>query len=389
MIRFLPLAALFFVFTASAEPAQQQLAPDTESRWVPFELTRGNQIRFTLLMNGKPASAVLDTGVSDTVVSTGFAATAGLAPGVAARAEAIGGGVNIRWTTADTLRIGGLTRRGGRIAVTELKGVAIGGGTPIDLLVGSDILSCCAIEVDYDARRFRLLPSGRMPFRGTDVPLTLARDTGTYQAEVQLAGRRVRPVIVDTGDGSALTVSRAAWEASGAVAQATTSTIAYGLGGPIETEVAVVPAVGIGAVTVRDVEVRIEDAAGFSMRTGTAGRIGTGLLQRYHLLLDPRAGHMVLAPARAASAAPRRSTSGLLLAYQPGRFRVLHVMRNSPAAAAGWKAGEEICQVDGTPVPGRVSPDFTADWTAGVPGRVVTLGLCDGSTRALTLAKFY
>ena len=35
---------------------------------------------------------------------------------------------------------------------------------PIELLVGRDMIADYALDIDYDARRFRLLPSGRLPF---------------------------------------------------------------------------------------------------------------------------------------------------------------------------------------------------------------------------------
>jgi hypothetical protein len=63
-------------------------------------------------------------------------------------------------------------------------------------------------------------------------------------------------------------------------------------------------------------------------------------------------------------------------------------MKNGPAAAQGWKAGETICWVDDAKVPDRADGAF-ALWAADRPGRVVRLGLCDGEERALRLAAFY
>lgn len=64
-------------------------------------------------------------------------------------------------------------------------------------------------------------------------------------------------------------------------------------------------------------------------------------------------------------------------------------MAGSPAAKAGWKADELICQVDGQAV--ALTPDGGVDvrWGTDAPGRVVRLTLCDGATRTLTLARFY
>ena len=50
------------------------LAPDSDVRWVPFDLTPGNQIRFTLTLDARSLVAILDTGVSHSVLARKSAA---------------------------------------------------------------------------------------------------------------------------------------------------------------------------------------------------------------------------------------------------------------------------------------------------------------------------
>ena len=384
-------AALIGIVTPAAQlnaaPPAMHLAADTEARWVPFELTPGNQIRFRTLLNGRWVDAMLDTGVTDSAVSARFAREAGLKPLVKGRADAIGGSVALSWTGIDRVEVGGLVRTGGRVAIIDAD-PRVTGAAPVDLFVGSDLLAAHALEIDYDAQRFRLLPSGRMPFRGTTVPLRLADRTGLYLSELDLGGRSHRPVIVDTGDGSMVTLTPAAWRASASPVARTTTAIAYGLGGTVESEVTIVPALRLAGLVAREVELRVEPDTGFSARKGAAGRIGGGLLRRHRVLLDPRAGRMVLAPGARADWPITRSTSGLLVAQEGTRLKVLHVMRNSPAAESGWRAGVQICAIDGI---GVADADSSAiqGWSVGAPGRQVRLTLCDGSERSLTLARFY
>jgi hypothetical protein len=384
------LAALLLSCPAAAQPPQAALALDSAALWVPFELTPGNQLRFRMAVNGRPATAILDTGVSYTVTSRAFAAALGLKPVASGRAQAIGGTVSLGWAAVEQLSLGGLTRAGGRVAVADLSGIATGTPTPVEVLVGADLLATHALDIDYDQKRFRLLPSGRLPFRGTSIPLGIARGSGVFVSELAVGARRLRPVIVDTGDGSAVTIASEAWTTVRPPAAKATTAYAVGLGGPIETDLLVLPAIRLGALTARNVEVRVERGGGFSNATGTAGRIGSALLQRYRVLLDPAARRMVLSPGRTADREPLRSTSGLLVSYEQTALRVLHVMRNSPAATGGWKAGERICTIDGADLPADYLTSQLAAWPAGTPGRTVTLGLCDGGgDRVLTLARFY
>jgi hypothetical protein len=356
---------------------------------VPFTLTPGNQVRFTATLDGKPVSAVLDTGLSYSVLSRDFARRAGIAVTPRGNATVIGGVVPIGWATMRTLALGGLTRRGGEIAVAEVPALAAGGGEAIDLLVGPDLLSRYALDIDYPAHRFRLLPSGQLPFRGDSAPLTTSPVTNIYLSDGRLGRHALHPLVVDTGDGSMLTLSQAAWRAAEPDPPPMTSAISYGLGGAVVTGLAVVPALSLGDLTARNIEVRIEAADGFSDAVGAEGRIGTGFLQRYRVLLDPRARRMVFAPGPDADRPPVRSTSGLLLGLDQGRLRVVHVMRNGPAAAAGWKRGDLICHIDGQPIPADYPDNPLSGWSTGTPGRTVSLGLCDGSVRTLTLARFY
>ncbi|RYY27680.1 MAG: hypothetical protein EOP62_06720 [Sphingomonadales bacterium] len=373
---------LAFLALAIQEPV---LAPDSEARWVPFELTASNQIRFTMQAGGREAMAVLDTGISTTVVSRSFADGLRLKHIQSGRAAAIGGAIPVDLAEAPRLALGGLSRVGGRVIVTEMPALA---GLAADIYVGSDLLGCCALDIDYAARRFRILQSGRMPFTGDTAPLARTR-IGVFVTEFTLGGRRLRPILVDTGDGSSLTLTSQSWAISRPPGIRITTTLGFGAGGPLVSDAAVLPGITLGGKATGEAEVRIEAAGGFSQAAGTAGRIGTGMLLRYRVLLDPRAGRMILSPDPAAVTHVVRSTSGMLLNYTLGTLEVLHVMRGSPAEQAGFKPGERICTADGMPVRTDVEDDGRIEWTVGAPGRVVRLADCEGRERSITLRLFY
>lgn len=384
-----PLLPLLFLAAAPApQPATSALVEDSEARWVAFDLTPGNQIRFLMTLDGRPVTAILDTGVSTSVLSRRYALANGLAVGAGGRAATIGGTVDVGTVATASLAAGGMVRTGGTLAVVDLPATATGSANAVDLLVGRDLTAAFALDIDYHQRRFRFLKSGRMPFAGVTAPLAIAPDRQIYVSSITIAGKQLRPIVVDTGDGSAVTLSGQAWSQA-KLAPAVTSTISYGIAGPVTSDLAIVPALSVGQATARDVEVRIEPAGGFSETIGVAGRIGSGFLQRYRVLLDPGAGHMLLAAEPGATPPPVRSTSGLLLGITRDRLKVLHVMRGGPAAASGWKEGDAICAVDGMAVGPAYATSPAARWVTGAPGTSVTLRLCDGEERTLTLRRFY
>ncbi len=401
LLTLVPLIAVVFVSAREpVEPAPAispaardrgayHLATDAEARWVPFDLTPGNQIRFTMQLDGRDVTAILDTGVSYTLLAKASPAVDAGKLVAGGSATAIGGSVALGWMPTRTVALGGLARTGGGVTVADLPAIATGSAAAVDLLVGADMLAGYALDIDYAAKRFRLLRSGRLPFKGESAPLRVSAERSIYESAITLGDRRLAPIVVDTGDGSSITVTSAGWQAANLKTLRTTSAIAFGLAGPAISGLAIVPDLRVGAMTARFVEVRIEPADGFSQAIGTAGRLGSGFLQNYRVLLDPGARRMVLSRGPKADTPPPRSTSGLLVGVEKDRLKVLHVMRGGPAESSGWKDGDTICTIDGTPVPADYPTNPLAAWSAGAPGRVVALGLCDGTIRNLTLAHFY
>lgn len=396
LLLFLPL--MFPALIAAAKqraaapppaPMRMALASDAEGRWVAFTLTPGNQISFHTVIDGRDALAILDTGVSQSLMSRRFAAVNGFAVTPGGQANAIGGSVQIDTTLIQRLAIGGLMREGGTLAVLSIPPRATGGDRPVDLLIGQDLLSAVALDIDYARSRFRVLRSGRIPFRGSAAPLALVDGINAAVTETQLGADRQHAMMIDTGDGASVTFARESWHGDAGITGAKTTAISYGLAGPLITDLAIAPRLSIGALTAREVEVRIEPADGYSRKIGVAGRIGNGLLSRYRVLIDPRAGHVMFLNNRNADMPPVKSTSGIQTVTEPGHLRVLHIMRGSPAETGGWRAGETICSVDATAIGTDYDKSTLANWSIDKPGRTITLGLCDGRVRTLTLQQFY
>ncbi|WP_206434547.1 retroviral-like aspartic protease family protein, partial [Sphingomonas koreensis] len=191
------LALLAPASNVRAAPPVSHLATDTEARWVPFELTAGNQIRFRTLLNGRWVDAILDTGVSDTAVSARFARTASMKPLVAGHADAIGGSVALSWGAIERIEVGGLVRTGGRIAIIDTD-PRVTGPAPVDLFIGADLLAAHALEIDFFTHLFLLLPSFRIPFLFTTSPLLLSFPSFLYLILIFLVGLRHRPIFFST-----------------------------------------------------------------------------------------------------------------------------------------------------------------------------------------------
>lgn len=377
------LVALACIGTTPPDPPPPISASEIEGAWTSFTLGPANQIRIPVQIGGERVVALLDTGVSVTVITPALAERLRLRASANGQVEALGGSVGVGWASGPRIVLAGTPRSIGRVAIAALDPLAAPGDAPVEMLAGADLLAGVAIDIDYPARRLRLLPSGRLPFVGTRLPLNRMAGSAALWSEVTLGRTRIRRMLVDTGDGGALTLTAAHWAATRPAVPLTTS-ISWGLTGPVVNGLAVTGNARLGPLRTGEIEVRVERDDGFSARVGANGRIGGGLLSRWRVLLDPGAGLMLVSATGTMPPAPVRSTSGLLVLPRDGALDVVHVMRGSPAEANGWTAGARICTVDGRPAAER-----DTGWTAGAPGTKVTLGLCDGEPRELVLARFY
>lgn len=207
--------------------------------------------------------------------------------------------------------------------------------------------------------------------------------------ELTVSGLKVAPVMVDLGLGSDLVLTAKAWDAMPSKPTRITSIVVIGLGGTTVQRYATIPQVYAGRTAVTDVGTGMEAAGGFFASQGAAAAIGTGFLKRFNLVLDVKAGKMILTPGTQFAARQPKSTSGLLVAPGNGRLTVAHVMANGPAAQSGWKAGDAICAIDGSPIPPNYRGSPISSWSTGKPGQKVGFLMCDQSRRSLTLDSFY
>ena len=132
------------LYKPSAECKNAWLAYwDPQASQLPLE--GSDKILFTVQVNGRDATALLDSGASSTVLSLGLAEKVGLTPrtpGVlpASCSGGIGADIVRQWVaTFDTFVIGGETIRDAHLPIMELSDFAYG-PSGHDLLLGTDFL---------------------------------------------------------------------------------------------------------------------------------------------------------------------------------------------------------------------------------------------------------
>ena len=378
-------------------PASARRAVFTNGRhstgFIPFEFFNENRVYIPARVNGHATQVLLDSGAEMTVVDAGYARELGLktqgqlaAVGSGGQAQAqLASGVDI---TLGELRLSGLT-----VAIIDLAEVARLIGHPLPVILGKEAFNQLVVDVDFPNRKvaFHEASAFKAPPRAVRLPLVESAG-GQRAVHISVEGRPAIPVLFDVGNAGALSLFPSYWQEARLLENRRSSkTLSGAVGGLRERDVATLKHIRFAGVTLNDVPTVFDDA-GNSVSTSDRllGNLGLAVLSRFRMMTDYANDTLLLVPdARALRQPFLKDRSGLVAIPAEGRLTVKLVAPGSPAAAAGWRAGEEIIAVDGQ----KIGPDYAgtalAGWRFRPARQTVVLTLRDGSERRLTLKDYY
>jgi predicted aspartyl protease len=380
--RSLPLlAALAASLSLLAAPAFAAEA----GRTVAFEFPQDKQILFPITINGRPAEAWLDSGSSASVVDAAFAQELGLSLEGGIRARGVSGAVGGVRLAAATLEIGGQPVPARRVAVMDLSPVTRVVPRPVQVLLGREVFETAIVQIDFANRVLSVTP--RDQFKPPAAPPIPLRASGGLRSFPIRIGDTETEAILDLGNSGALLLDRSFAEAHGLLDGRRTSTqMSVGADGPRESVIASLDGVQVGGVDFRAVGA----VATAGLASHAPANVGLEILSRFKVTVDFAGDRLWLEPIPGATGQPfRKNRAGLALIPDARGVRVSHVAAGSPAAAAGWRVGEEIAAIDGRSVGADYAASETARWIFGPPGRVVALTMSNGARRLLRLADYY
>ena len=394
--RLLPALALSLAALA-ATPACAQVPPrpvaefgEMAAQGTSFEFFRERNIFLPVVINGRPVQAALDSGAGMTTIDKAFADSIGLKATSHVTASGSGGPEEAGVASGVDIEAAGLHLKNVTVLILDLASIGVKMGHPLPLVLGRDAFALSSVDIDYPARRLVLRdPATFTPPPGAaSVPLT--RDDGhVRKLMVSIEGAAPVQADFDLGNAGALSISSDyARRQQFLNHRPSTDTLAGGVGGITLHDEAMVRSLRLGGFELTDVPALISRSAVEEPKIGA--NIGMAVFSRFHLITDYAHDRLILIPDPSAMQRPfEKDRSGLHAMPTPDRLKVLLVSAGSPAAAQGWKAGDEIVAVNGE----AVSPAFLtsprARWTSEPAGTTVELTLTDGSRRRLTLKDYF
>jgi hypothetical protein len=361
--------------------------------FLPFEFFNENRVYIQARVNGRETQVLLDSGAEMTVVDTAYARELGLKAQGQLAAVGSGGQSQAQLASGVDITVGHLRLSGLTVAIIDLAEVALRIGHPLPVILGKEAFNPLVVDVDFPNRKvaFHEARSFKAPPRAVRLPLVESVD-GQREVQISIEGRPPIPVLFDVGNGGALSLYPAYWRQAGLLeGRPRSKTLSGAVGGFRESDVATLKSVRLAGATLRDVPTVFDDAGNSGSRSDRLlGNLGLGVLGRFRMITDYASDTLLLVPdARALRQPFRKDRAGLVTRASEGRLEVLLVAPGSPAAAAGWKAGEAIVAIDGQ----KIGPGFEgtelARWRFRPAGQKVALTLQDGSERRLTLKDYY
>lgn len=277
------------------------LARQASEVTLPFTLARGLIVAQVAGNGDRPLRVLVDTGAQRTVVDETLAKELKLGVGDEVHARGAAGTVDAHY--AKGLRLAGLNES---LDAVALPLAAIGGaiGTPIDVILGQDILAQRVVGIDAVAGKLTL---------GTRPPAVMSSDT-----VISLHERGGRPYLMATvvtpegqlADAEMLLDSGS--DTTAELAQPYADELGLrtlpdpggrrilGVGGSVPVRIADVRELRIGGAVLPPDDVRV-----FFRPTGAAadgdGRVGNGFLARFKVTIDGPGQKLVLTPLRKSS----------------------------------------------------------------------------------------
>jgi predicted aspartyl protease len=248
---------------------------------------------------GKPLRMLIDTGAQRTVVDRTVAESLGLEKGEDVRARGSGGSVDAWW--AKGLHLQGLGEAPLEAVVLPLDGIGKAIGTPIDVILGQDVIGKRVIEIDRTAGKvtFGTRPA-IVSSAATVVSLVLRGGRPYLRATVVGPTGRETPadLLLDTGSDTAAELAQPYADEVGLPTKPDPNGRSImGVGGIVPLRVADLREIRVGRVTVPSQDVRVFHRPADSAGDGD-GRVGNGFLSNYKVTIDGPGLKLILTPVR-------------------------------------------------------------------------------------------
>ncbi len=353
-------------------------APATALADTGFAVTRSDAgLLMPVRLKGQAIRAVFDCGASLCAIDAKLAQSLGITAVKAMKGQAIYDDFHAGRSDPVELTVGD---RVFHLPLMIMPLDTIGDG--VGMLIGRDVLAEACLDLD--------IPNGRASFQTTRpppglTPLRLIQGRhGDLTVDVQVEGVAAQASI-DSGNTLSLMIRKDWADRTGVLRDHVMFPwIGDDLSGQASIAMTDLKTFGFGGADLHEVPAEVS-------QTQLTYEINLGLpvLERFHSFWDLANEKLWLSASPTALGRPfEHERAGLACARVGDVLKVVYVIPDSLAAAAGFKADDTIVKIDGHPV-AAMSEDQSLAWKSDPARTSVDLTLSTGETRRLALRDYF
>lgn len=347
----------------------------------------GGEVLVPVQIEGRSLNFLLDTGSTASAIDPAVAEALGLMS--QGKEEVL---KNFRRIQADTVEVASLKlgkSSFNRVKLAEINLAPISGavGTPVDGVLGADILEGFIFKVAYSRGLLLVGTLDTVGPPGKAVPLR--RTSGQFLIKATLISVPGE-LVLDTGTNST-NVSWKIWEDISRTW--TPKNVVEGMvraGNPTSSAIVVcMPEVTVGGVTLKNLAIRAQrrsDEGAFSAEDFN-GILGSDILRQFEVTFDLQHDEVFLKNDPGYKPDPYRYTTvGIQIGKNvQGRYQIMSVWKDSPAAEGGLQAGDLLEAVNGDATEG-LTPEQVSTRLHAKAGTTVKLAIQrDGNASTVAL----
>ncbi len=319
----------------------------------PFRLLTGGIILFKAQVSNYPDTLnfILDTGSGGISLDSLTTERLKLKTELSDRTiRGIAGIRQVRFAYNQKLRLPNLTVDSLNFHINDYEVLTGSYGEKIDGIMGYAFLSRYIVKVDYDSLRIFVYSKGTFKYpKGGFVIRPLLVNLPVVTTSIKDDHEILSRYYFDTGAGMCLLLSSDFVKDSSFInpKRKWYATQAEGLGGKAPMRQGVIKQIKIGPYKFRNVPTYIfEDEFNVTSYPYLGGLIGNDLLRRFNIIINYDRRDMHLTPNSHFSEPFDYSYTGLGMYVIDGEIRIIDVMPESPAEAAGFKPGDVVIAIE-------------------------------------------
>ena len=299
-----------------------------------------------VMVNGKPAKFVVDSGAGLTVLNPDAAERLGIKDGIPIKANGAGSkAVDAKLVRFKTLSMGGVEVTNDQAVVLELPEIL-----QCDGLIGYSFLRHFATTFDYSKQTLVFGPSGKHEVLADERELEMKLDANIPLFPGSLDGIKGW-YNIDTGANQALTVHRPFIDANkleSKYPKRRKAIVGKGVGGFAYGDKTSVKSFELGGFEFKSVPSSFAGVEGGILSRNTSiGNVGADVLRKFIMTLDYPAKKAYLRMGPLYNDPLSADRAGIFADYQGGRFVVVDVAKGSPGEKAGLKLGDVLTAING------------------------------------------